>query len=32
MLGQQFYHESIRKVIIAFGTTFNNNSGVYDYP
>ena len=24
MLGQQFYHESIRKVIIAFGTTFNN--------
>jgi hypothetical protein len=24
MLGTQFYHESIRKVIIAFGTTFNN--------
>ena len=24
MLGQQFYHESIRKVIVAFGTTFNN--------
>jgi len=24
MLGQQFYHESIRKVIIAFGTMFNN--------
>ena len=35
MLGQQFYHETIRKVIIAFGTMFNsiqlvrkNNSGV----
>ena len=26
MLGQQFYHESIRKVIVAFGTTFNNIS------
>ena len=24
MLGQKFYHESIRNVIIAFGTTFNN--------
>ena len=24
MLGQQFYHESIRKIIVAFGTTFNN--------
>ena len=24
MLGQQFYHETIRKVIVAFGTTFNN--------
>ena len=24
MLGTQFYHESIRKVIIAFGTMFNN--------
>ena len=24
MLGQQFYHETIRKVIIAFGTMFNN--------
>ena len=24
MLGQQFYHETIRKIIIAFGTTFNN--------
>ena len=23
MLGQQFYHETIRKVIVAFGTTFN---------
>tara|TARA_R100001377_G_C3177393_1_gene105300 strand:+ start:409 stop:1212 length:804 start_codon:yes stop_codon:yes gene_type:complete len=24
MLGQQFYHETIRKVIVGFGTTFNN--------
>ena len=24
MLGQQFYHESIRKVIVSFGTMFNN--------
>ena len=24
MLGQQFYHETIRKVIVAFGTMFNN--------
>ena len=24
MLGQQFYHETIRKIIVAFGTTFNN--------
>ena len=24
MLGQQFYHETIRKVIIAFGTMFND--------
>ena len=24
MLGQQFYHETIRKVIIAFGTLFND--------
>ena len=24
MLGQQFYHETIRKIIIAFGTTFNS--------
>ena len=24
MLGQQFYHETIRKVIIAFGTIFND--------
>ena len=24
MLGQQFYHESIRNVIVAFGTMFNN--------
>ena len=35
MLGQQFYHETMRKVIVAFGTMFNNvsivrknNSGV----
>ena len=35
MLGTQFYHESIRKVIVSFGTMFNNislvrkdNSGV----
>ena len=35
MLGQQFYHETIRNVIVAFGTMFNNvqivrknNSGV----
>ena len=34
MLGQQFYHETIRKVVVAFGTMFNdisivrkNNSG-----
>ena len=24
MLGQQFYHETIRKIIFAFGTTFNS--------
>ena len=24
MLGQQFYHESMRKVVIAFGSMFNN--------
>ena len=24
MLGQQFYHETMRKVIISFGTLFNN--------
>ena len=24
MLGTQFYHETIRKIIVAFGTTFNN--------
>ena len=24
MLGQQFYHETIRTIIVAFGTTFNN--------
>ena len=24
MLGQQFYHETIWKIIVAFGTTFNN--------
>ena len=35
MLGQQFYHETIRKVIVSFGTIFNDiqlirkdNSGV----
>ena len=35
MLGQQFYHETMRKVIISFGTLFNNinlvrknNSGI----
>ena len=26
MLGQQFYHETIRKVIISFGTVFNSIS------
>ena len=26
MLGQQFYHETIRKVIVAFGKMFNNIS------
>ena len=24
MLGQQFYHETIRKVIVSFGSMFNN--------
>ena len=24
MLGQQFYHETIRKIIVSFGTIFNN--------
>ena len=24
MLGQQFYHEFMRKVVVAFGTLFNN--------
>ena len=24
MLGDYFYHESLRKIIIAFGTIFNN--------
>ena len=35
MLGQQFYHETMRKVVVTFGTIFNNinivrtnNSGV----
>ena len=35
MLGQQFYHETMRNIIVAFGTLFNNihlvrknNSGV----
>ena len=23
MLGQQFYHETMRKVVVAFGTIFN---------
>ena len=26
MLGQQFYHETMRKVVVAFGTIFNNIS------
>ena len=26
MLGQQFYHETVRKVVIAFGTLFNDIS------
>ena len=26
MLGQQFYHETIRKVIVSFGTMFNDIS------
>ena len=24
MLGKQFYHETIRKVVVAFGTLFND--------
>ena len=24
MLGQQFYHETMRKVVVAFGSIFNN--------
>ena len=24
MLGDYFYHESLRKIIVAFGTIFNN--------
>ena len=24
MLGQQFYHETVRKVVVAFGTMFND--------
>ena len=24
MFGQRFYHESLRKVVVAFGTIFNN--------
>ena len=24
MLGQQFYHETMRNIIVAFGTLFNN--------
>ena len=26
MLGTQYYHETIRKVVVAFGTMFNNIS------
>ena len=26
MLGQQFYHETMRKVIVSFGTMFNDIS------
>ena len=26
MLGTQFYHETIRKVIVSFGTLFNDIS------
>ena len=26
MLGQSFYHETIRKVVVAFGTMFNDIS------
>ena len=39
MLGQSFYHETIRKVIVAFGTMFNDiqlvrkdSSGNYEGP
>ena len=24
MLGQQFYHETIRRMVVTFGTIFNN--------
>ena len=24
MLGQQFYHETIRKIVVSFGTIFND--------
>ncbi len=24
MFGRQFYHESLRKIVVAFGTIFNN--------
>ena len=24
MLGQQFYHETMRKIVVSFGTLFNN--------
>ena len=24
MFGRRFYHESLRKVVVAFGTIFNN--------
>ena len=31
MLGQQFYHETTRKVVVAFGTLFNNIQLVRKY-
>ena len=29
MLGQQFYHETMRNVIVAFGTLFNKVSIIF---